>query len=98
MAASTRVKTTKTRDEDEKPTKSTRSRQEPHNVRDETHVPNEPETRSATKDEKEFIDNEPGYSAEQLDQMSEYYGTKKNVQTSGDIAEIRTTGRVGDES
>lgn len=91
-SSQSRSKTTST---DESP-KSKQDSQTPANVREETHVVPEPEKREPTKAEREFIDNEPSYSAEQLDQMSEYYGTAK-TDTQGEVAEIRTTGLAGQE-
>jgi hypothetical protein len=68
---------------------------QPANVRDETHETPEVKTRKPTQAEAEQIDNSPGYSAEQLDQMAEYYGTAKETSTVGDVAEIRMTGLAG---
>lgn len=58
------------------------------NVREETHVVPNPKSRKLTAGEAKQIDGDPGYSAEQLDQMSEYYGETANAQTSGDVAVI----------
>lgn len=45
--------------------------------------------RDLTAKERKQIDNEPGYSTEQLDQMSEYYGTSKTT-----VAEVPTIERT----
>lgn len=47
--------------------------------RDVTHGSPEPKSRKLTEAEAKQIDNDPGYSAEQLDHMSEYYGTDKST-------------------
>jgi hypothetical protein len=78
----------------QRPTKTT-DLDKPANVRDETHEPNEVETRSVTKAEAAFIDNEPGYSAEQLDQMAGYYGTAK--QGVGEVVTIEPTHLAGQD-
>lgn len=69
----------------------------PANVRAETHETPVPEVRETTRAEAKFIDNDPGYSAEQLDQMAEYYGTSKST-TQGEVATIETTGLAGQHS
>jgi hypothetical protein len=39
----------------------------------------------ASKSDADFIDNEPGYSKDQLDHMREYYGTKESTATVADV-------------
>lgn len=74
---------------------STKERDKPSNVRDETHETPEVETRKPTAAEAKQIDNDPGYSAEQLDQMAGYYGTGK--QTAGEVAHVTALGRDEDD-
>lgn len=75
--------------------KSKTQEDKPANVRDETHETPEVETRKPTAAESKQIDNDPGYSAEQLDQMAGYYGTGK--QTAGEVAHITALGRDDDD-
>lgn len=72
-----------------------KANEKPANVRDETHGTPEVETRKTTAAEAKQIDNDPGYSAEQLDQMAGYYGTGK--QTAGEVVHITALGRDEDD-